>query len=195
MARSAPAHKQKCAYCGAKFVPTKRGTQRFCGASCRVSYCRKKKAGTLGQLTPLPGPPRRAAGLTFQQTVLATGLGSLGANVVTQAWEYALVTRELVQQVRALQHAVAALGSPLPAGPAVLPASPTAAAVPAVGAAAPQPAVLRDRLAPGSAPRDEQQPASLAASAAALAAFDQALQLGLAAELALPPLEIALTLA
>jgi hypothetical protein len=166
MASSSPPNKQKCAYCGDKFVPVKRGTQRFCGPSCRVSYCRKKKAGTLGRITHLPGPARASAGLSFSQTVLAAGLGSLGANLLTQAGEYALVTQDLLQQFQALQQAVAAWGTPPP---------------PAVGVAVPNQAQPRGQIPLVVAPVELDLPARFPvvspASAAALAAFEQALQL------------------
>ncbi len=170
MAHFSPTYKQKCAYCGGKFVPTKRGTQRFCGASCRVSYCRKKKAGTLGQLTRRAGPPRPAAGLSFGQSVLAAGLGSLGANGLTQAGEYLLVTRELAQQLQALQQAVAAWGPP-----------PAAPAPPAAAAAAPLKAARGGRPAPVVAPAERELPARPFSApppdhTAAFAALEQVLQ-------------------
>jgi len=193
MASSSPPYKQKCAYCGDKFVPVKRGTQRFCGASCRVSYCRKKKAGTLGRVTHLPGPPRVSAGLSFKQTVLATGLGSLGANVLTHAGEYALVTQDLVRQLQALQQAVAALGGPPPAETTALPSPPTDNAPTAAGVAAPHQAIQRGKTSPIIAPVERERPEPLPvvrpATAAALAALDQALQLPWPLLPELPPVE------
>lgn len=162
MARSSPTYKQKCAYCGDKFVPTKRGTQRFCGASCRVSYCRKKKAGTLGQLTRRAGPPRPAAGLSFGQSVLAAGLGSLGANGLTQAGEYLLVTRALAQQLQALQHAVAAWGPPPPAAPT----PPAAAPLKATRGSQPGPVVTPAERARPARPLSAPAPDYTAAFAA-----------------------------
>jgi hypothetical protein len=179
MASSSPPNKQKCAYCGDKFVPVKRGTQRFCGASCRVSYCRKKKAGTLGRITHLPGPPRVFAGLSFPQTVLAAGLGSLGANLLTQAGEYALVTQDLLQQLQAIQHAMAAWGPPPPTDTAAL-ASPPDNAPTTAGVAAPHQAIQRGRTSPVIAPVERALPGPLPevrpVTAATLAAFDQVLQ-------------------
>jgi hypothetical protein len=106
MARLKPTHAQSCAYCHQAFVPVKRGTQRFCSGSCRTTYSRKKKAGTLGRLTQLPTPAAVQPPSSFVQQALAAGTGALAANVVSQTAEYFAVTQGLVQQVDRLTQLV-----------------------------------------------------------------------------------------
>lgn len=96
-------HAQSCAYCYQDFIPNKRGTQRFCSASCRTTHCRKKSAGTLGRVTRLPGPAKaHIGGSSFAETTLASATGALAANAVSQTAEYFVVTKGLVQQVEQL---------------------------------------------------------------------------------------------
>ena len=108
MAKTSPTHTQECLYCYWDFVPVKRGTQKFCGSSCRTTSYRKKRKGTLGKFTHLPGPsgaPALAAAghqASFGQQVLAAGTGALAANVVSQTTEYFAVTQGLVRQAEKL---------------------------------------------------------------------------------------------
>jgi hypothetical protein len=95
-------HAQVCRYCHQDFVPTRRGTQLYCSASCRTTYCRKQKQGTLHRLKRLPGPAHGAP-TSFEQLFLAATAGSLTANVVTQTAEYHLVTKDLLAQIAQLQ--------------------------------------------------------------------------------------------
>jgi hypothetical protein len=83
-------------------VPTRRGTQLYCSASCRTTYCRKQKQGTLHRLKRLPGPAPGAT-TSFEQLFLAATAGSLTANAVTQTAEYQLVTKDLLAQIGQLQ--------------------------------------------------------------------------------------------
>lgn len=106
MARLKTAYEQSCAYCHSDFVPRKRGTQRFCSASCRTTYCRKKREGTLGRVTKLRGLERGLQRGSFAETALASATGALAANAVSQTAEYFAVTRGLVQQVDQLTHLV-----------------------------------------------------------------------------------------
>lgn len=113
MARLKPTHSQSCDYCHGDFVPRKRGTQRFCCDSCRTTYNRKKKAGTLGKFTKLPGPDK---GLnknppSFSNMALASATGALAANAVSQTTEYFAVTRGLVKQVEQLTKLVQQLAA------------------------------------------------------------------------------------
>lgn len=104
MARLKPTHTQSCVYCHGEFVPRKRGTQRFCSASCRTTHCRKKRAGTLGKFTKLPGPNNEAGmrSNSFAEMALASATGALAANAVSQTTEYFAVTQGLVKQVEHL---------------------------------------------------------------------------------------------
>jgi hypothetical protein len=102
MARLAHTHEQECQYCHQAFIPAKRGTQRFCSGSCRTTYCKKKKAGTLGRVTKLKGPGRSALPASFAEMTLAAGAGALAANTLTQGAEYYAVTKGLVEQVTQL---------------------------------------------------------------------------------------------
>lgn len=106
MAWLKPTHTQECDYCHQAFIPQKRGTQRFCSASCRTTHCRKKKAGTLGRVTKLKGPGKGLPRGSFAETALAAATGALAANAVSQTAEYFAVTRGLVQQVTGLTHLV-----------------------------------------------------------------------------------------
>ena len=146
MATRLTTHTQSCRYCHQDFVPTRRGTQHYCSASCRTSYCRKKKQGTLHQLTKLPGPGGRQP--SFARLTMAAAAGSLAANTATQTLEYFAITQDLVQQVTALRHAqiqqqqvladlrhgqhllLQALGVSEPLPPAPAPVAPTAATSP-----------------------------------------------------------------
>ena len=104
MARLKPTHMQSCAYCYDDFVPRKRGTQRFCSSSCRTTYCRKKRQGTLGKLKKLPGPlqKQQKGANTFAEMALASATGAFAANAVSQTAEYFVVTQGLVKQVEQL---------------------------------------------------------------------------------------------
>lgn len=95
-------HSQSCCYCHQDVVPTRRGTQQYCSASCRTSYCRKKKQGTLHRLKRLPGPAT-GSGPSFEKLFLAATAGSLAANATTQLAEYHLVTKGLLAQLAQLQ--------------------------------------------------------------------------------------------
>lgn len=105
MALLKPTHAQPCAYCYQDFIPTRRGTQRFCSGGCRTTYSRKLKAGTLGQLTQLPTPAavRGQGRKAFKETFLAAGAGALGANVITQGVEYLAVLRPMEQRLERLE--------------------------------------------------------------------------------------------
>lgn len=111
MARLKPTHAQSCAYCHQDFIPTRRGTQRFCSGGCRTTYSRKLKAGTLGKLTRLPTPAavQRQQTPSFGKQVLAAGTGALAANAVSQTAEYFAVTKGLVQEVAELKSLVVQL--------------------------------------------------------------------------------------
>jgi hypothetical protein len=102
MARLSHTHEQECKYCHQAFIPVKRGTQLFCSSSCRTTYCKKKKAGTLGRLTKLKGPGRSGPAASFAEMTLAAGAGALAANTLTQGAEYYAVTKGLVEQVTQL---------------------------------------------------------------------------------------------
>ena len=104
MARLKPTHTQSCAYCFDDFVPRKRGTQRFCSASCRTTHCKKKREGTVGKLTKLPGPGNKAnkGSNSFTEMALASATGALAANAVSHTAEYFAVTQGLVRQVEQL---------------------------------------------------------------------------------------------
>lgn len=104
MARLKPTHTQSCAYCYDEFVPRKRGTQRFCSPSCRTTYCKKKRQGTLGKLRKLPGPIHKQhnGSNSFAEMALASATGALAANAVSQTTEYFAVTQGLVKQVEQL---------------------------------------------------------------------------------------------
>lgn len=112
MATLSPTHAQQCVYCYQDFVPVKRGTQKFCSGSCRTTYSKKKKRGTLGRFTHLPGPhggvpvPEGTGTASFGQQVLAAGTGALAANVVSQTAEYFGVTQGLAQEVKELKRLV-----------------------------------------------------------------------------------------
>lgn len=106
MARLKSTHTQSCKYCYQEYVPVKRGTQLFCSASCRTTYCRKKNKGSLGRVTRLSGPVRNQQKGTFAETVLASATGALAANAVTQTAEYYAVTKGLVKQVEQLTQLV-----------------------------------------------------------------------------------------
>lgn len=95
-------HSQSCRYCHQDFVPTRRGTQQYCSPSCRTTYCRKKKQGTLHRLQRLPGPATSSA-TSFEKLFLAATAGSLAANATTQTAEYHLVTKDLLAQIAQLQ--------------------------------------------------------------------------------------------
>lgn len=95
-------HTQACRYCHQDFVPTRRGTQQYCSASCRTTYCRKKKQGTLHRLKRLAGPVTSSE-TSFEKLVLAATAGSLVANATTQTAEYHLVTKGLLAQIAQLQ--------------------------------------------------------------------------------------------
>ena len=109
MARLQKTYEQPCVYCHQDFIPVKRGTQRFCSASCRTTHCRKKKAGTLGRVTKLKGPRGVMQGGSFAETVLASATGALAANTLTQTAEYFAVTKGLVKQVEELTRMVVQL--------------------------------------------------------------------------------------
>lgn len=108
MAKTSPTHTQECLYCYRDFVPVKRGTQKFCGNSCRTTYSKKKKRGTLGRFTHLPGPGGAPAPVaagspaSFGQQVLAAGTGALAANAISQTTEYFAVTQGLIREVEKL---------------------------------------------------------------------------------------------
>lgn len=104
MARLKPTHTQSCAYCYDEFVPRKRGTQRFCSPSCRTTYCKKKRQGTLDKLKKLPGPLHKQhnGSGSFAEMALASATGALAANAVSQTAEYFVVTQGLVKQVEHL---------------------------------------------------------------------------------------------
>ncbi|SHJ40045.1 hypothetical protein SAMN02745146_3039 [Hymenobacter daecheongensis DSM 21074] len=104
MARLKPTFTQSCDYCHGDFVPRKRGTQRFCSASCRTTYCKKKREGTLGKRTKLqrPGNELRKSSNSFTEMALASATGALAANAVSQTTEYFVVTQGLVKQVEHL---------------------------------------------------------------------------------------------
>lgn len=108
MAKTSPTHTQECLYCYRDFVPAKRGTQKFCGSSCRTTYSKKKKRGTLGRFTHLPGPSGAPAPVapgspaSFGQQVLAAGTGALAANAISQTTEYFAVTQGLIREVEKL---------------------------------------------------------------------------------------------
>ena len=87
----------------------KRGTQRFCSASCRTTHCKKKKAGTLGRVTKLKGPLGIVQRGSFAETALASATGALAANTLTQTAEYFAVTKSLVKQVEELTRMVTRL--------------------------------------------------------------------------------------
>ena len=106
MAKLKNTHEQSCAYCHQDFVPVKRGTQRFCSASCRTTHCKKKKAGTLGRVTKLKGPRGGMQRGSFAETALASATGALAANTLTQTAEYFAVTKGLVKQVEDLTRMV-----------------------------------------------------------------------------------------
>ena len=112
MATLSPTHAQQCVYCYQDFVPAKRGTQKFCSGSCRTTYSKKKKRGTLGRFTHLPGPqggalpPEVTGPASFGQQALAAGTGALAANVVSQTAEYFGVTQSIVQEVKELKRLV-----------------------------------------------------------------------------------------
>ena len=99
MARLADTYELRCAYCHQEFIPAKRGTQRFCSGSCRTTYCKKKKAGTLGRVTKLKGPGQSGSPTSFAEMTLASAAGTLAANTLMQGAEYHLVTKDLVEQV------------------------------------------------------------------------------------------------
>jgi hypothetical protein len=103
MARLADTYELRCAYCHQEFIPAKRGTQRFCSGSCRTTYCKKKKAGTLGRVTKLKGPGQSGSPTSFAEMTLASAAGALAANTLTQGAEYHLVTKDLVEQVTQLR--------------------------------------------------------------------------------------------
>jgi hypothetical protein len=111
MARLKPTHTQSCTYCHQEYVPVKRGTQRFCSASCRTTYCRKKKNGSLDRGTRIAGPARHQQKGTFVETALASATGALAANAVTQTAEYFAVTKGLVKQVEQLTQLVQQLAA------------------------------------------------------------------------------------
>lgn len=101
MARLSASYTQSCRNCYQEFIPKKRGTQLHCSASCRTTYCRKKKAGTLGRLTKLPGPQQRV-GLenpSFAKAALTSAAGALAANAVSQTAEYFAITQGLERKV------------------------------------------------------------------------------------------------
>lgn len=106
MARLKTTHEQICDYCHQDFVPKKRGTQRFCCASCRTTHCRKKRAGTLGRVTKLKGPRLSQPTSTFMDAALASATGALAANAVSQTTEYFAVTQGLIKQVEHLTRLV-----------------------------------------------------------------------------------------
>ena len=106
MAKLQNTYEQPCAYCHQDFVPVKRGTQRFCSASCRTTHCKKKKAGTLGRITKLKGPGRAQPAGTFMDAALASATGALAANAVSQTTEYFAVTQGLIKQVEHLTRLV-----------------------------------------------------------------------------------------
>lgn len=111
MARLKSTYTQSCSYCHQEYVPVKRGTQRFCSASCRTTYCRKKNDGSLGRRTKLSGPARFQQKGTFAETALASATGALAANAVSQTAEYFAVTKGLVKQVEQLTQLVQQLAA------------------------------------------------------------------------------------
>lgn len=108
MAPLLPLFEQFCAYCHQSFVPAKRGTQRFCSSSCRTTYSRKKKVGTLGQLTHLPTPVavRGQGRKSTKQGILEAGAGALGANLITQGVEYLAVLRPMEKKLERMESLV-----------------------------------------------------------------------------------------
>ena len=108
MARLKPTYTQSCDYCHRAFVPRKRGTQRFCSASCRTTHCKKKREGTLGKRTKLKGPGNEflKGSNSFTEMALASATGALAANAVSQTTEYFAVTQGLVKQVEHLTRLV-----------------------------------------------------------------------------------------
>ncbi|RZJ93948.1 MAG: hypothetical protein EOO60_04120, partial [Hymenobacter sp.] len=103
-------HTQACLYCHKDFVPVRRGTQKHCSNSCRVSYCRKKRNGTLHRLVQVPGPAGARA--SFGEMYLAATAGSLTANTVTQTAEYLLVTKGLQAQLTQIQQLLPSQAQP-----------------------------------------------------------------------------------
>lgn len=66
-------HLYTCNYCGEKYKPKKRGTQKFCKTSCRVNSHKLKK-----KLENLPAPqlpnPENSIDNSYEETVNAAGI-------------------------------------------------------------------------------------------------------------------------
>ena len=126
LSNSATPDPNTCAYCQHPYTPRRRWVQKYCGSACRVAASNERT----GRAHPLESKKVRArrrakgfgrtpsavaasggsgAGLTFQQTALAAGVGALGANAISQSAEYLAVTQNLVAQVQQLTQTVAHL--------------------------------------------------------------------------------------
>lgn len=119
-------HSELCAYCKKEFTPKRRWVQKYCGSACRVAASNERTGRPhplepekvrarrrVGGKAPVGRTPSAVekSGQNFQQTMLASGLGALGANAVSQTAEYLLVTKQLIGQVEALAKAVANLAA------------------------------------------------------------------------------------
>ena len=83
-------HLYVCEYCSVAYKPKKRGTQKYCSASCKASAWKKRQKVKKGQTDNIKHQESSNQSIEYENTINAAGIGNVvvGTTLVNTAQHF-----------------------------------------------------------------------------------------------------------